>query len=462
MIDALLVLGPAPANRQRQLVRQIVAEVSEDGEALGVDLAAGKGGQIGQADDRVEGAFRRGVHVEDARDALPALALEQDLEFLSELAVGIVAGDVKDRLRQTVEVDAVALGVAVAPSRHGLEGHGVVDVPFPGKGQAARADIAVVADARAGVVDAVGHRRLQAIAVTGVGLVLGDVARQAEEEVVGRGPFNTDATRRDVLIVVLSARGQVRAVTVAGIAGHRAADAQRVGQRGRTRGDQIDLVVAAVGALQRQFGVLAQALGDVLDRAADGVAAIEGALGPAQDLQPLDVEDVQHGALRTGHIDVVDVEADAWLEAPQRVLLTDPADKARQGGVGAARDLDRSVRGLLLQGGDVGGAGLLQTLRTDGGDSDRHVLQAFLAAARGDDDVVDAGGLLSVRRLLGEARRRAERSRDEDAGHQRQTQLSCRSHSRFLSRRGRLVAADLSWSDGDPRTAPLSTSFIPA
>jgi hypothetical protein len=31
---------------------------------------------------------------------------------------------------------------------------------------------------------------------------------------------------------------------------------------------------------------------------------------------PLDVEDVQHGGLRTRDIDVVDVEADAGLEAP--------------------------------------------------------------------------------------------------------------------------------------------------
>ncbi|MNQ79182.1 hypothetical protein D3C85_941160 [compost metagenome] len=278
--------------------------------------------------------------------------------------------------------------------------------------------------------------------MTSIGFVLGHVAGKAEEQAIRRGPLDAQTPRRDVLVVVLGARGQVRAVAVAGVAGDRAADAQGVGDRSRTRGDQIDLVIAAVGALQRQLGVLSQTFGDVLDRAADGVAAVQGALRSAQDFQTLDVEDVQHRALRAGHIDVVDIEADAGLEAPQRILLADAADEAGQGGVGAARNLDRGVRGLLLQGGDVGGAGLFQTLAADGGDGDRHVLQRFFAAARRDDDVVDAGSLLGLR-LLGEGRGRAKRGRDEDAGHQRQTQLSCRSHSRILSTRGRLLAADL-------------------
>ena len=202
--------------------------------------------------------------------------------------------------------------------------------------------------------------------MTGIGLVLGDVAGQTEEQVLGRGPFDAQTTRRDVLVVVLRARGQVRAVAVARIAGDRAADAQGVGQGRRARGDQVDLIIAAIGALQRQLRVLTQALGDVLDRAADGVAAVESALRSPQDLQPLDVEDVQDRALRTGHIDVVDIEADARLEAPQRVLLADAADEAGQSRVGAARDLDRGVRRLLLQGGDVGGAGLFQSLGADG------------------------------------------------------------------------------------------------
>ncbi|MND89640.1 hypothetical protein D3C80_817040 [compost metagenome] len=297
--------------------------------------------------------------------------------------------------------------------------------------------------------------------MTGVGLVLRHVAGKTEEQAGAGCPLDAQASCRNVLVVVLGARGQVRAVAVAGVTRDRTANAQGVGDRSRTRGDQIDLVIAAVGALQRQLGVLSQTFGDVLDRAADGVAAVQGALRSAQDFQTLDVEDVQHRALRAGHIDVVDIEADAGLEAPQRILLADAADETGQGGVGAARNLDRGVRGLLLQGGDVGGAGLFQTLGADGGDGDRDVLQRLFTAAGGDDDVVDAGHLFGFR-LLGEARRCAQRGRDEDAGHQRQTQLSCRSHSRFLSRRGRLVAADLSWSDGDPRTAPLSTSFIPA
>src|SRR3546814_14994792 len=64
---------------------------------------------------------------------------------------------------------------------------------------------------------------------------------------------------------------------------------------------------------------------DVLDRAADGVAAVKRALRTAQHLDALHIVDVEHGGLRTVEVHVVEIEADAGLEARDRVLLADAA-----------------------------------------------------------------------------------------------------------------------------------------
>ena len=67
--------------------------------------------------------------------------------------------------------------------------------------------------------------------------------------------------------------------------------------------------------------------GDILDRAADSVAAIKRALRAAQHFDPLDIVDIEHGGLRAVEIDVVKIDPDALLEARNRVLLADAADE---------------------------------------------------------------------------------------------------------------------------------------
>ena len=105
-------------------------------------------------------------------------------------------------------------------------------------------------------------------------------------------------------------------------------------------------------------------------------------------------------------IDVVEIEADALLEAGDRVLLADAADEGGQGRVGAARGFERDVGRGVADVGDVDRALALELLAGICGDGDRHVLQRFFAAARGDDDVAaclacSAGVGFRCRRLGG-------------------------------------------------------------
>ena len=135
-----------------------------------------------------------------------------------------------------------------------------------------------------------------------------------------------------------------------------------------------------------KLGRIGQALGDILHRAADGVATVERALRTAQHLDALDVVDVEDGGLRTVEVDVVEIDADALLEAGDRILLPDAADEGAERRVGAARYLERHVRRGVADVGDVERALILERLAAVGGDGDRHVLEIFRTAARGDEN----------------------------------------------------------------------------
>ena len=97
-----------------------------------------------------------------------------------------------------------------------------------------------------------------------------------------------------------------------------------------------------------------QRAADVFDGAADGVLAVERALRSAQHFDARDVVDVEQRALRPGDVDVVDVEADAGIDAPQRIGLADAAHERGERRRLVASLIDRQVRHLRLQLGDVG------------------------------------------------------------------------------------------------------------
>ena len=121
----------------------------------------------------------------------------------------------------------------------------------------------------------------------------------------------------------------------------------------------------------------------VFNRAANRVAAIERALRSAQDFDPFDVENVQDRALWACNIYIINVETDAGLEAPERVLLADAANERDQGGVGAACHFDRCVRGRTLDGRDIDRAGGFQLVSAERRNGQRYIDQVFFAALGG-------------------------------------------------------------------------------
>ena len=146
-------------------------------------------------------------------------------------------------------------------------------------------------------------------------------------------------------------------------------------------------VAAAIGRLDEAAAVGIGPPGDQADRAADRVAALERALRAAQDLDPLEVEQVEVRAGQRRIIDVVDIDADAGLEGRVEVELADAADRrADRGTERGALLAQHDVRGLV---GDLDEAVLaarLEQLAGNGGDRQRRVLQPLLAELGGDED----------------------------------------------------------------------------
>ncbi len=288
------------------------------------------------------------------------------------------------------------------------------------------------------------------MAVTRRRVILDAVPGEAHEQLVGGGPLGAGAVGGDVLVVLLFTGKQVGAEAVAVVFGEGAADGEGVAQRDGGRDQGIALIIAADRAAPHELELVAETLGHVLDRAADGVAAVERALRTAQDLDATHIEDVEHGALRASDIDVVDIEAHARLEAPERILLADAADEGDQGRVGAAGDLDGRVRGLLLQRRDVGGAGALKLLGRQSRNGDGHVLQLLVAATGGDDDVVQRGLVVLRHGVLCHHHRGGGAPRGPGQQHALHDSVHAKPFSCVVSSRDAFIQRSMIFAETDP------------
>ena len=133
-----------------------------------------------------------------------------------------------------------------------------------------------------------------------------------------------------------------------------------------------------------------------LDCAADGVSAEQRPLRPAQDLDTVDVDEVEHVAGGTTDVDAVNVQRDAGVGDRRVVRLADAANENLAHGTRAGRGSRlvefevRHGRTQLVHGVDLAGLELRARHRRD---RDGHFLQAFFTPPRGDDDVVDGPGV---------------------------------------------------------------------
>ena len=130
--------------------------------------------------------------------------------------------------------------------------------------------------------------------------------------------------------------------------------------------------------------------GDDVDRAADRVASVEGALRAAQHFDALDVRQVPVLSDLAPEVDAVDVDADAGVGGDEVILQADAADE-RVGGRGVAGREARhvQVRNELADVDQVGDALPLKLLAGKGGDRDGHLVDALLALLGGDGDLLE-------------------------------------------------------------------------
>ena len=410
-----------------QRVAEIVGEISADRPGLGVHVAECLGVEARNSDDGarrsenyVEGSQRVGVEIVDADEAVQPVAVVEELELFGELVVLVDCWNVDIDGGQRVEVDRgqafiLAIGDDV------LDGPVVAEVP--------RADdraalgfgaLHRLSKASLRVVDVAEHGRAglqagdQAVALLGVRLVQQPVAGEFQVERISDVPLGLQAGGGDILVVVRDAvEEQVIAVSATRQLGDRAADAEVVADRGRSGEDAFKLGVGAGVDGELRFGRISERLGDVFHRAANGVPAVERTLRSAQHFDALDIEHVEYAALWAIQIDVIEIDADAGLEATNRILLADAADEGGECRIGAAGNFERHVRRELSDFGDVGRADVFKLFAREGRDGQRNVLQVLFATLRSHDNDVASGrliGILSIGRRAESAEQECRRA----------------------------------------------------
>ena len=217
----------------------------------------------------------------------------------------------------------------------------------------------------------------QLLLVTQAAVLLVEViAHQVDRRAAVGAPPDRPTDRVFVAPVDAGVVVQVLGVAVALEVGSGKADAERVAQRHVDHALDADVVELAVFT----FGIGVERLqvglgGDEVDDAGGGIAPEQGALRPAQDFDALQIEIVGFEDARAEQRQVVDVDRGRAVAADADAQVADAADSEVAAGEVTLGEND--VGQGQLQVGRVVDLLRGKALRGEGGDRDRHVLQAL-------------------------------------------------------------------------------------
>ena len=397
-LGIFVFFGGAQAEVEAQAIVHLVAAITEEGDRIGAGITVG-GAEHTVEEDVFHQTTGFTIEVVGAKNAVPLLARVDQLEFLRDLLVVVGRDHVGDAGRGGVEVDVV-FGIRLAVGRNRLELPGVVHIPGDGHGGALAVGAVQRLETTAGIED-VGFRRAgraeekRAEAVgfepgeaLGFGFVFGAIEIELHLDAVGGQPVEGQAEGLGIAVGDLAAGEEVFAVAVVAEGAERHLGAQFAFDQ-RAAHTHLDVLVAVAAGSQgdEAGGFVGQRLADVFDGATDGVFTVERALRTAQHFDTADIEQVEQGTLRTGVINVVEVEAHTRIHTPERVGLTDTAQEHGECGRLATARVDRQVGHFGLQLRKIRCRGFFQRFAGHHGDGDRHLLQVFGAFAGGDGDL---------------------------------------------------------------------------
>ena len=221
------------------------------------------------------------------------------------------------------------------------------------------------------------HARRMLVRIAGEADIEGHVhlVRRLPGEDAAQGPVVDGPTAGDAGVEVLD-------VAVGLFLHPRQARLQPVGDRAGDRTLDVEVLIAARAHGQVRLEVPGGLVGDELDGAAGGVAAEQGALRPAQHLDPLQVEQGEARRDEGAGIAVVLIDGHRRLLLVAEVVLRHAADVEDHGGRGVlvhlqAGHVPHQIGGVLdALAGQLGGA--------HHGHGNAHVLQALFPPLGGD------------------------------------------------------------------------------
>ena len=225
--------------------------------------------------------------------------------------------------------------------------------------------------------------------------VLTAVDIEVDVQTIGGLEAQLRAPSVDIDLTVLLAARTVEHMTLTLLdTEHRQPARDRIRQTTTDGGLVLEPVEAAEGAFDMGVGLLRRLARDVVDRAAVGVAAIESALRPLEDLEPLHVEQLQTHQGDRRQVDLVDIEADTRLAVGLEVVHADATD----GGHGhrVAPDIfDVEVGRLRRDLRDIRPATRCQIIGGECRDGDTDILELLGTLLGGDDHLFEPDVLRS-------------------------------------------------------------------